>query len=258
MKNLLLVGLLTAVSSVYAVNESNVVYQVAPVTALAKGIDQSNYSYQRLEQHGDFGLGTFQNLDGEMVALNGKFYQMLADGNVMLVKKSQTTPFAEVIFFKQNQPTLAVSNVNGYNKLQQILLTQFKNKNTPYAIRIDGEFLTIKARAAHSSGPHTTLTEAAKNQTVFDFNHVKGTLVGYWFPDYLSNVAVKGFHLHFIDDKRKHGGHVLDLQIKSGDIHIQQISNLNLYFPDNADFESANLVDEKIQQEIQHAENSKK
>jgi acetolactate decarboxylase len=49
-----------------------------------------------VKRHGDFSLGTFDNLDGEMVMLDGAIYQITFDGRVARVAEQAVTPFAYV------------------------------------------------------------------------------------------------------------------------------------------------------------------
>ena len=58
----------------------NSIYLSAPVNAMLKGFYEENTTLGDLKKHGDFGLGTFNNLDGEMVMLDGVIYQLHADG----------------------------------------------------------------------------------------------------------------------------------------------------------------------------------
>jgi len=53
-------------------------------------------TYKELKKHGDFGLGTFNALDEEMIRLDGKFYQIKVDGIAYPVDDSMKTPFARV------------------------------------------------------------------------------------------------------------------------------------------------------------------
>ena len=48
-------------------------YQVSTATALVEGIYQGAVRVATLREHGDLGLGTFENLDGEMVIVDGHF-----------------------------------------------------------------------------------------------------------------------------------------------------------------------------------------
>lgn len=57
--------------------------------ALNRGVySKINFTYGQLKNHGNFGIGTFVDLAGEMVALDGKFYQMNSDGTINLVNGS--------------------------------------------------------------------------------------------------------------------------------------------------------------------------
>ena len=51
-------------------------YQVSTATALVQGIYQGAVRVGTLREHGDLGLGTFENLDGEMVIVDGHFFQV--------------------------------------------------------------------------------------------------------------------------------------------------------------------------------------
>jgi acetolactate decarboxylase len=45
-------------------------------------------------------LGTVNYLDGEMIGLDGKFYQVKADGVASIIPDAIVSPFATVTFFK--------------------------------------------------------------------------------------------------------------------------------------------------------------
>ena len=48
------------------------------------------------------GLGTFENHDGEMVILDGHFFQVLSDGSVREAGDDVLSPFAVVTHFKSD------------------------------------------------------------------------------------------------------------------------------------------------------------
>jgi len=60
--------------------KSNTLFQTSTISALLEGVYDGETTYKALKQYGDFGLGTFDGLDGEMIGLEGKFYQVKADG----------------------------------------------------------------------------------------------------------------------------------------------------------------------------------
>ena len=57
------------------------VYQTSTMGALLDGVYDGDVTIAELLRHGDFGLGTFNHLDGEMLVLDGVCYQLRGDGS---------------------------------------------------------------------------------------------------------------------------------------------------------------------------------
>src|SRR5271167_2329824 len=74
-------------------------YQVSTATALVEGIYQGAVRVGTLREHGDLGLGTFEDLDGEMVVVDGQFFQVRSDGSVRECGDDVLSPFAAVTRF---------------------------------------------------------------------------------------------------------------------------------------------------------------
>src|ERR1700747_1993275 len=74
-------------------------YQVSTATALVEGIYQGAVRVGTLRKHGDLGLGTFENLDGEMVIVDGHFFQVRSDGSVRECSDDVLSPFAVITRF---------------------------------------------------------------------------------------------------------------------------------------------------------------
>src|SRR5688500_17917515 len=74
-------------------------FQVSTSTALVEGVYGGVVTIGELKRHGSFGLGTFDSLDGEMVALDGHFYQVLGNGSVREARDDTRAPFAVVTEF---------------------------------------------------------------------------------------------------------------------------------------------------------------
>lgn len=66
-------------------------FQASTINALVEGINEGDTTVKELKKHGDFGIGTFDDLDGEMIELDGKFYQIKSDGHAYPVKDSMKT-----------------------------------------------------------------------------------------------------------------------------------------------------------------------
>ncbi len=78
----------------------DVLYQVSTLDALMQGVYDGELSLGQLTSHGNFGIGTFDGLDGEMVVLDGQVYQVPADGKVIKKDSATLTPFAMVTDFE--------------------------------------------------------------------------------------------------------------------------------------------------------------
>ena len=118
----------------------DVLFQASTYSALQRGDYNGDISLKDLRAHGDFGLGTFDALDGEMVLLNGTFYQIKSDGNVYLANDSTKSPYADVTSFESDsQLALASNNSLNYSDLQHYLEGQLPTKNIFYAVKIVGE-----------------------------------------------------------------------------------------------------------------------
>ncbi len=234
--------------------QKSTVFQVATIGSLAQGVYDGDYDYKRLMQHGNFGLGTFLDLNGEMVAVDGTFYQIEADGSLKTVNPKQIVPFAQVTFFRPPFHT-QISNITSYQALGKKILQTFTNKNIPYAIRIAGTFNALKLRSLRKQKkPYPPLTKAAAEQAIFNLQNVQGTIVGFWFPKYWAGIAVPGFHLHFVSADRTTGGHVLGISVKDSELCIEPLHNVHIYLPNTKSFANANLADEQLHQSIKQAE----
>lgn len=218
---------------------NDVVYQVSTMGALMQGVYEGAVSYEELEKHGDFGLGTFEGLDGEMVGLDGVFYQVKTNGVPQPVTDSMTAPFVVVTFFETDRKK-AVRDVGSMDELKSLLDGILPSKNIFYAVRLHGKFKSAKTRSVPGqSEPYPPLGDVIEKQTTFDLQDVSGTIVGFYFPDYTKEINVVGYHLHFITDDRKAGGHLLECAVESGYMEIDDSEELYMVLPHNRAFYNA-------------------
>ncbi len=219
----------------------DVMYLTAPIGALMVGVYDGDFTFADLKEHGDFGLGTVNGLDGEMIALDGEFYQIRTDGVAYRIGNEALTPFAVVTQFFPEVQYFDIGALN-YDQLLKQLEGMAPSKNYIYAFRLTGLFSYVKTRSVpRQSKPYVPLTEAVKNQTVFEFNDVEGTLVGFWSPAYMQGVNVPGYHFHFITKDRKAGGHVLDCIVENADVDIDYKFGFKMNVPFNNEFGNADL-----------------
>jgi acetolactate decarboxylase len=221
--------------------DRDTIYQTSTIDALLLGVYDGTTQFGELHENGDFGLGTLQALDGEMVALDGEFYQVRVDGTVHTVAEAMATPFAVVTWFDPDIVQSIEEPVN-LSVLEGEIQRAFPSENLFYAIRIDGTFSHLKARSVPAQEkPYPPLVEAVKNQSVFEFSDIKGSIVGFWSPAFVDGINVPGYHLHFIAADRDSGGHVLDFMLSEGTVMIDPSNAFTLVLPEESDFHTADL-----------------
>jgi len=207
------------------------VYQNSTIDALLDGNYDGEVTYAEVRKHGDFGLGTFNTLDGEMVAIDGAFYQVRSNGRAYAVADEAKSPLAIVTHFHADRSATLVGPLT-YASLQKQLDSLRPNDGQACAFRITGRFVTLKTRSVPAQKPpYPRLAEVVKPQPTFDFADVRGTLVGFWFPESMRHVNVPGYHFHFLTADRSAGGHVLDLQLAEGTAAMQQLTTVEIALP---------------------------
>ncbi|HTI93461.1 MAG TPA: acetolactate decarboxylase [Puia sp.] len=216
-------------------------YQTSIMSALMQGVYEGKVTFGQLSEHGDFGLGTFNDLDGEMVGFDGRFYQLRADGSAHPVEPAQKTPFATVNFFRDGIVE-GVHRPLSKQDFPDLVHHLVKTDNLFFAIRVDGWFASVRTRTVSiQAPPFRKLTEVTSEQKEFEFRDVRGTLAGYRSPDYAQGLTVAGYHLHFLTDDKAGGGHVLDFMLRDGVIRIDPYSSLFVALPETPEFETARL-----------------
>ena len=220
-------------------------FQVSTIDALLDGAYEGQVSFARLAREGDFGLGTFDGLDGEMVPLDGSFYQVKTDGRARPVDPAAKTPFANVVRFRP-QRTVQLKGVMDLEALARALDRHLPSPNLFYAVRIDGLFEHVKARSVPGQHrPYPKLVEVVKQQRVFQFSQVSGTVLGFRCPAFVKGINVPGYHLHFLDQVRAAGGHVLDLEVRDPRVQIAVAPRFVMVLPEQGQFLQSDLAGDR-------------
>src|SRR6056297_2413855 len=204
--------------------QKDTAFQTSTIDALLAGVYDGNLSCRELLRHGDFGIGTFHGLDGEMVLYQDNIYQIKADGKVYKPDPTLKTPFATVCNFSPDQ-SVAINPGTDYNALKRTINSRFPNQNLFYAIQITGKFRNMKTRSVPGQEkPYPPLKEVTRNQPEFNMRNISGTIVGFRCPPYVKGIKVPGYHLHFISRDKEKGGHVLEFEIESAECAIDVIN----------------------------------
>src|SRR5215203_5350015 len=206
-------------------------FQTSTIDALLEGRYDGDVSFAELEEHGDFGLGTLEALDGEMVALDGSFYQVKADGRAYAIDGGTRTPFAVVTFFEPglSQGLTGPMDLATFCTHLDLLVG---GETSCYAVRVDGRFDYVKTRSVpRQRKPYPPLAEVVKSQPTFELYGVWGSLLGFCFPHYAQGINVAGNHFHFITADRNAGGHVLEFRLARGELRVDSEADLRLELP---------------------------
>lgn len=216
------------------------IFQVSTASALAQGVFEGAVTVATLEEHGDFGLGTFDRLNGELILFEGQCYRATYGGVVTQVDPAVEVPFAVVTRFSADT-MVHLDDVGSIGALERELDKTRASENLFLAIRGDARFDTLTMRAACPAAPGEGLLEATRHQSEFEFEHVTGTIVGFWTPEYVSQVSISGYHFHFISEDRTLGGHVLGLATTQMEVGMQIETSIRLAIPNTSEFRAADL-----------------
>ncbi len=232
-------------------------YQVSTLQALAMGYTRAVITVGELLQHGDIGLGTFEDVNGEMIMLDGCCYRAREEGSVEMAEEEMGVPFSAVAHLKDNGH-IPLGRVEGIEELKRLLDLKIEEDfglNSMHVVRVDGSFEKISARSESPyRSQHISLKEILKGtQKDFYFDDIAGTLVCVYFPDYMDGINAPGWHLHFVSDDRSRGGHVFDLVMKEGSMLVNKISQIHIQLPDTPAFDTYSLK-EASQDEIKEVE----
>ncbi|MDY6972724.1 MAG: acetolactate decarboxylase [Thermodesulfobacteriota bacterium] len=211
----------------------NTLTQISTIDAILAGAYDGQITCKELLLYGDFGIGTFDRLDGEMILTGGKIYQVKDDGKVYTPSTSLSTPFASVVKFDTDIAT-SVDKETNFHGLEQIVDGAVSNINAFCAIRVKGLFRSMKTRSVPAQNkPYAPLVEITRNQPVFNSGQTTGTVVGFRCPVYVKGINVPGYHLHFISEDFTFGGHILEFILEKGTVEIDTCNKFFLILPED-------------------------
>lgn len=229
---------------------SKTFYQTSMMSALIAGLYQGDFTIAQLLEHGNFGIGTFNDLDGEMIVLGNDVYQLTSTGDVRLVDHKITTPFASVVNFA---PTMFKESLCELNRIsfEAMLEKEYIEQNAINAIRLTGTFSYVKTRTVPAQKrPYPKMVEVVKHQPIREVENIKGVMIGFKIPDYMVGINVPGYHFHFLSDNRSNGGHVSDFILAKGDLEVETFKDFHLRMPASDEFNHADLHPEDLQAAI--------
>jgi acetolactate decarboxylase len=253
---LIIAALLLTAAGVSSAADEPTLYVYSTIDALLAGAYDGDLTVRQLSAKGNFGIGTYNHLNGEMVVHEGVYYHVKADGSVAVANPEERVPLAYVVPFKPTE-TFAVGGVLSLSAIEVLADQRITNKNMFYAIEIKGTFSDIATRAIASQvRPYRALAEVAKTQSVFKRESVSGTMIGIRSPSLSKGISVPGFHWHFISDDKKFGGHILSVGQANGVARLALVHHLEIDLPTTDDFASADQEKDRAE-ELRKVEGNK-
>lgn len=245
MKRLIVATLIIALSLTTIVTTTATageeLYQVSTIDALLAGLYDGVIPISTLKQQGNFGIGTFDSLDGEMIVVEGQVFRVSADGRASLVADDETTPFASVTHFDTEQQ-LQLASETTLDSLKKEIAKAGLSPNLFHAFYLKGSFNTVSTRSVpRQVKPYSPLVEVVKSQPLFDFEQVEGVMVGFYCPAYVKGINVPGYHLHFLRADKSAGGHVLGFSTNHVTLAIDTLSSFALQLPTTQEFAEVDL-----------------
>ncbi|HEY1450152.1 MAG TPA: acetolactate decarboxylase [Solirubrobacteraceae bacterium] len=215
----------------HAEHPAHELFQTSTVQELLAGSYDGDVTLAEILEHGDLGLGTLNGLDGELIVLDGEVWKAKLDCTLEQPAPSAKTPYAVVVPFSPSEP-IALRGPLGEAELEAHLGERLAAAERPTAIRIDGRFAEVHVRSVpRQEPPYLPLAEVISQQHVSVLREVAGTMIGFCFPDALDGIEMVGAHLHFIDEQRTRGGHVLSYTLAEGTALLDHATALHVELP---------------------------
>ena len=233
---------------------TNVLYQHGTLGTLMAGLLEGTASVNELLEHGDLGIGTLTGSNGEVIFIDGKAYHANEHKEFIELTGDEMTPYATVTQFKADK------NFSISDKNQDYVYDEVKKEMTREiifsSVKITGTLNKMNERMMPGQEPpYTRLIDSARRQPEETRENIKGSIVGFFTPELFHGVGSAGFHIHFANDDRDFGGHILDFEVDNVNVEIQNFETFEQHFPvDAKSFTDAEIDYQDIEDEIREAE----
>lgn len=219
-------------------------FQVSSLQALLMGYYRKVITVKELREHGDTGLGTFAQADGEMIMLEGHVYQALYDGTVREAEDAEGIPFGTVSFFDASETT--DFEASGMEEVRNKLDAAVQAHASHMAfVKLEGQFDLVHYRSgmAVPLDQEIPLADWLKNhQNEWTAENIAGTAVGVYFPSFMDRLNTPGWHVHFLSADHSRGGHVLDMASSHLKLSVSFCRGFAMRQPEDERYETLDLT----------------
>ena len=209
----------------------NRIWQNLPSMAFKTGLYDGISTIRDAKSHGDFGVGQFAALDGELIVSDGAFYRARADGSVRLAEDTDELCFAQLCFYGPQKKGTVPAGINEQS-FGELLGKMLSFRNSFCAFRITGSFAqVVPTSPPFLAKPYPRFDEVGKLRKSFPVTNISGCMVGIYSPIFTEDVGIPGYHFHFISDDHRSGGHVTSFSVADGEVDAARIDRFDLSLP---------------------------
>ena len=235
---------------------THTLYQLALFQSVAQGEYYGASTVGDFKKHGDFGMGIFEAVNGELIMLDGVVYQALHDGSVVIPPDDTRIPYGNCTFFT---PDIVMQDITcgSLTELEVTLnLAVLRHgKNQFYFAKIQGIFPVVHVRSElKQEEPYRMLNIALRtDQREYHHENLSGTMVGLYCPAFMQSMNAPGWHFHFISEDGTIGGHMTGAVLQNCKSTLCKMSRLVTDIPDSDSFNSKDLGQD-VMEAIREAE----
>ncbi len=226
----------------------NSLYQVSTLNAVMQGYADSAMTSEAFLEYGDMGFGTLASTKGNMIVIDGRMYQIQADGSAAKASKEDGVSFGVITSIGEDAYTTDLTEMDMEGVMAELDgYIENHGKNRIYAAMIDGKFSQIQTQAGMAA-PKTAEDEETAVQELEDS---KGTIVAVWFPDYYSGLNTSGWHMYYLTSNRKTGGYAAGFTLNEAKVMISEVDGFSMMMPGDGDYQHLELSDQESESEIE-------
>lgn len=181
-------------------------------------------------------------MNGELLLLDGVCYQLLAEGKIRIASPTDEVPFCAITNFRPEHtfPSITLASKPSIDSVLDSWASHSRNLFISY--RITGFFKKMKCRTARGQEYEgQSLSELGKTQFVGVYERVRGTVIGFRSPEAWQGFSVAGQHMHFIDEGRKVGGHVLEFEGGEVEVQVAVVADVHVELPRGEKFNDVDM-----------------
>jgi acetolactate decarboxylase len=205
--------------------------QVHTITSLMEGRYDGEVSVAELRGRGSFGVGTLQGLNGELVVVDGEFWNIGTDGVAHIPSDDALVPFA-VLAQLDDPVRFTLEGPLPRPSFEAEVHLRLPDPEGCWAIVATGRFSDVTFRSvAHQTPPYRPLAEVLLTDEVLMHATLDATLVGFCFPDWASDLDAPGFHFHMLSADHATGGHAYDFTAGPVDVIVSPVRSMHLEVP---------------------------